>query len=343
MALGSLCALARIAKGDDTTGDAPPTTEATSLSLTPDMSWNDTATTPSICPNICLNAQTQYMSAKFVAHVQPSGVNAIVSVTSGPVDVSPAVVSDGTEVTVSANGSGSTGNYMLGISAGGSVQNSAGGVVFSLATEDVSIVPGPLTPRGRGKTFQFTNDVVTPPRTFNATISMVLHIFNGPASFAPFTQTTDWQYKLDTVPGGVYTGKASSATTITATTTRGFVTAGGFIATSGVAASTGQADFNDVIAVSGLAGGNGSSPLRAYTASAPTLVLVPIDLQKCNGATTWTNPGAVYTVGGNVDAVDTMQMDGSRGGAFPVAAASAAGIAQDTGFTLTQGAFALTK
>ncbi len=122
--------------------------ETKEVSLEP-KSWNETQTTPNISPNICLNAQSEYRIAKFVAHVQPSGTSATVSVdatvNSGPVTVSPSTVTEGAEVTVTAKESAASGQYRLQIvhDLNASVTNSADGSIFSLgfASNHLHTVP----------------------------------------------------------------------------------------------------------------------------------------------------------------------------------------------------------
>jgi hypothetical protein len=337
----------RPVEAQERVADASTHVEATAVSLTP-LSWNDTATTPSISPNICVNAQPEYKMAKFTAHVQPTGAVATVSVLSGPVSVSPSSVSEGTIVTATATGA-TTGPYVLKI-ASGTISSTAGGTVFSLLFNDNAITTGPTTPKTSplgNSTFYASTGTVTPPRTFSTQVSEVLKFFSGPASLPTISQTADWQYQLNCVPSGAYAGKVGCPTTITATTPAGFVVAEAAasltVGAVTLGASSASMTFTDGIAVTGLSGGNGATTPRTYTASAPTLVLVPFDLATCTGTSTWTNATAIYSVGTAVDAVDTISLSGARGGAAPVLGAQAGGVGQETGFNFTPGAFTLTK
>jgi hypothetical protein len=102
-----------------------------------EKAFGETDKEPTISPNICINAQPKYKTAKFTAHVEPLGCSGRLSVNSGDVTVSPLVVRDGGEVTVQAKDGATIGTYEIKITHETDITVSAtgGGVIFEISNK----------------------------------------------------------------------------------------------------------------------------------------------------------------------------------------------------------------
>ena len=298
---------------------------------------------PDISPDMCLNAQPGYKRAKWKVTVKPPGTTALFHVFGHGLGSRPGVV-DGEEIEVTPSAEFGPGEYGIQVfhdDVDSCYITKGNYKVFRFEFKDISIVPGPTTPRtpNTGTSFRKSTAAAAVPRSFSTSMSLSLASGSSPTSIAAFSQSATWHFKMVTNPEGAFAGKVECPTTLATIIAPGgsAITATGILAIKLVGASSSSMDFTDEIIVSGLAGGNGIVS-RPFSVSAPTLIAFPLDAEVMDGSTVWNNNFALYTGDAKVTAESRMSMSGSRGGAVPLSP-TALGFAKNSGFTFSTGAF----
>ena len=298
---------------------------------------------PDISPDMCLNAQPSYSKAKWKVTVEPPGTTASILVFGHALGSRQGVV-DGEEIEVRPNADFGPGEYGIQVfhdDVDSCYVTKGNYKVFRFEFKDISIVPGPTTPKtpDSGTSFKESTAEAADPRSFGTSIRILLLSGSSPTSMAAFSQSATWHYKMVTNPEGAFAGRVECPTTLATTIAPGHsaVTATGILAIKGLGASTSSMAFIDEIIVSGLAGGNGVVS-RPFSVSAPTVITFPLDAEVMDGSTVWNNNFALYTVDATVTVESRMSMSASRGGAVPLLP-TAVGFAKNSGFTFSTGAF----